>query len=464
MHNNEFKDAVSYVARLERFHELDKEREDMMKDLIAKYQDLQQRFEKKCNECDDQARTRDLYRADANEANKKLQDIQRKTDVNSFVYAIIDGDGAVFREDWIAKGEDGGAMAAHQLHTNIKKHLQEVYPDANVESWNVIVQVALNLEGLSRKLKNVALTKSVTELPGFARGFSRVKGLFSFVDVGYGKEQADFKVREMLRAMVYNLQCKHIIFGPCHNKGYLAELGPYKHDKSISTKLTLLETTPAPPEFRELGFCRTRFPQVFRSEPLPDGPLPVASTLSPSRPAKFFGIASSWIGTGPSAKESKGSTAMALRPAPPATLATLATPTSHKYYLVNSSGERVDEQFPYDARAEQRFRDRCMKEARGPCNRFHLTGTCEEQSCTYYHGPYLDAGEKVFLRTAARGIPCFHGRSCRNFDCYWGHHCKYGQQCKRLGCKFSNSHDMDLIPSEKVFEDGTREKVRPVTS
>ncbi|KAL0764043.1 hypothetical protein CaCOL14_013370 [Colletotrichum acutatum] len=56
----------------------------------------------------------------------------------------------------------------------------------------------------------------------FGRGFGRVwraQPLFSFIDVGTGKESADHKIREMLCIMVRIGQCKLVFSGPCHDNG-----------------------------------------------------------------------------------------------------------------------------------------------------------------------------------------------------------------------------------------------------
>ena len=45
--------------------------------------------------------------------------------------------------------------------------------------------------------------------------------MFSFIDVGSGKERADHKIRETLRLFLPIAQCKHVFFGPCHDNGYL---------------------------------------------------------------------------------------------------------------------------------------------------------------------------------------------------------------------------------------------------
>ncbi|KAI8965412.1 hypothetical protein F5Y11DRAFT_313030 [Daldinia sp. FL1419] len=464
MNNAESKGSTGYLARLQNFHQLDKEREDMIKELIAKCDDLEQRFENKSKEYDNEVQTRTIYQARANDATRKLTDIRHKTDVNSFVIAIIDGDGAVFRDDWIRQGEEGGAMAAHQLRDDIKKHLKESYPDINIETWHIMVQVVLYLEGLSKKLFAVDLAKSMSELSAFARGFSRAQGLFSFIDVGKGKEQADFKVRETLRLMVHNLQCKHIIFGPCHDKGYIVELRPYQLDASISNKIALLETTQPPREFSELSFRRVKFNDVFRSEPLPEGwhpptPPPSASKPVPTTPSSvnktisYSTIASSWTSTIPFVNGFKRQSATPVKS---------GKVSSRKFYYVNASGQRVDGPLPQsDAYSEQRFKDRCEAEGgRKPCNRYHIYGICEENACPYYHGESLTPGEQLILRIKARGSLCNYKSSCKNFDCYWGHHCKY-QKCARLNCAFANTHGIDLTPAEKIYEDGSREIQSP---
>lgn len=58
-----------------------------------------------------------------------------------------------------------------------------------------MVQIYCNFDGLSRKLAQVGILKSPGELYQFARAFSLSQPLFSFVDVGSGKERADHKVK-----------------------------------------------------------------------------------------------------------------------------------------------------------------------------------------------------------------------------------------------------------------------------
>src|SRR3569833_1296680 len=90
-----------------------------------------------------------------------------------------------------------------------------------------------------------------------------------------------------------NIQCKKIFFAGCHDAGYMHELQEHMGDPDARERIVLLETTPAEPCYRTLGFRITRFDTVFRSEPLgnerkysthqlPSGSPSTSSSLPPS--------------------------------------------------------------------------------------------------------------------------------------------------------------------------------------
>lgn len=109
---------------------------------------------------------------------------------NSFVLCVLDGDGAVFQDYLFAMGKDGGSDAAHQLHVEIKNYLKSTYPNGSVDDWNIVVQVVLNLQGLTNKLLACGIVTNPNEVYAFARAFALAQPLFSFIDVGVGKERA----------------------------------------------------------------------------------------------------------------------------------------------------------------------------------------------------------------------------------------------------------------------------------
>jgi hypothetical protein len=67
-------------------------------------------------------------------------------------------------------GKDGGAEAAHRLHSAIKEQVKATYPDA-ISDWSVVVQVVLNLQGLGTKLLSLGIISNMNELAAFGRAF-----------------------------------------------------------------------------------------------------------------------------------------------------------------------------------------------------------------------------------------------------------------------------------------------------
>ena len=96
-----------------------------------------------------------------------------------------------------------------------------MYPDSNSADWSLVVHIILNMQGLGNKLQSCGIINNQNELAAFGRAFGLAQPLFSFIDVGSGKEHADHKVRETLRLFLPNNQCKHVWFGPMHDNGYL---------------------------------------------------------------------------------------------------------------------------------------------------------------------------------------------------------------------------------------------------
>lgn len=347
---------------------------------------------------------------------------------NPFVFAIIDGDGAIFQEALLKRGAEGGAEAGYLLWTEIKNYVTEAYPEAASEDWNIIVQVVLNVDGLAKKLHasgivpNTTLERTLTE---FGRGFGRAQPLFSFIDVGSGKESADHKVREMLRWMVRVSQCKHIFFGPCHDNGYLPFLEPYKLDHKVSSKFTLIETTPAEEGFKHLNFHRISFKSVFRSERIPDRirvdrsaiasmpqpPImqPLPPPISPPRtisanngvPKETLARVTSPPSNGASVPPATWSALTKTSKAPKTidiSSAAKKPAASRKYYLLNADSQRVDEPLSKtEPMAEKRFKERMNRDG-NVCNAYHLHNNCKNPDCLYSHGEKLSPGELMVLK------------------------------------------------------------------
>ena len=335
----------------------------------------------------------------------------------------------------------------------------------------------LSVEGLSRALNSsgVLAVPDFAALTKFGRGFCRAQPLFSFTDVGYGKEQADHKVRKLFEVMEKNIQCRCLILAGCHDNGY----APFLESFRGNHKIGLLETTPPAADFRKFTFKRVAFPSVFRSEPVPSKPIaPLALHPAPptiyqapmSFPPPMFSPTN-----GISSLPSPPATASP-KPAPPTPLATSrpgAPPPNSSYanvgrstapmtiniasqkkpaatrafYQLNRADERVDVPLPKpDPNAVKSLDDRRQMSGMNLCNRYHLTGNCKSVNCSFYHGERLNPAEMTALRHKTRNLVCSSGHYCTEITCNLGHHCSTPGSCY-FGddCRFYEMHGMDIV-------------------
>lgn len=257
----------------------------------------------------------------------------------------------------------------------------------------------------------------------------------------------------MLRTFSDNPTCRHIIFGGCHDAGYLLNLDQFKHNEAKASRITLLESTPAYRGFTELpNFKRANFDDVFKNEPLPESapaintavfaahgasppaqsPMvmrsltnrtpPAASvpapfmTPSPSTPAASVSATESsedytWASVGKTGTERTNSISIA-------PTANTKANSKKKYAYYNKSEQRLDEPLPPRDRASADSLDtRMKKNGKKMCNNFHLGGSCTQgKFCHFQHEPKLSAGELNALRYKARSLAC-NNRYCEDIDC-----------------------------------------------
>ncbi|KAK3115013.1 hypothetical protein LTR53_006098 [Teratosphaeriaceae sp. CCFEE 6253] len=486
---------VDYTARLESFRRSDSERDALVTDLLQKFEELQIRYNEKSDDLASEIETRRMWQGKARVSESALTQHKQVSGSNNFALCLLDGDGAVFQDYLLAMGNDGGADCAHQLHTELRNHLRTTYPESNVADWGIVVHVILNMQGLGNKLQACGIISTPNELVAFGRAFSLAQPLFSFIDVGGGKERADHKVRETLRLFMPNTHCKHLFFGPCHDNGYLPVLEPYRLDHDTASRLTLIETTPAEPAFLKLGLQRIRCPRVFRSESLPARPNGLASTYQATAPHQSHAMGSSFqptlpirtpigmsastatfVPVAPTKQNSSPSPAPSAESAAanswasvgksganPGTTIDIASKKapSRSFIHVNVNDERVDLPLPeWDPKANSRFDDRVRAQGKRMCNNYHLQGKCNAgEYCDYKHGPTLSPGEQLVLRHKVRNLSCPKDSACWDPKCILGHHCRSGKKdCYYASaCKFASSHGMDTEPAKRVDEDGKEE-------
>lgn len=110
-----------------------------------------------------------------------------------FVLVLIDGDGMIFEDNLLRKGELGGKEAAAGLWNGIKDHVHNELPDTPSDC-RIVTRIYANMKGLSEVCWRAGLVEKASLIEEFYRGFTGSKILFDFIDVGPGKDRADEKI------------------------------------------------------------------------------------------------------------------------------------------------------------------------------------------------------------------------------------------------------------------------------
>ncbi|KAK3399367.1 hypothetical protein B0T20DRAFT_497633 [Sordaria brevicollis] len=156
----------------------------------------------------------------------------------AFACLIIDGDGTLFKDEYLSQGVEGGRKAARRLYAELRKHLESINTSRGTGHHidTVMVKVYLSVEGLARDLLEADIIQEEGQLTNFGKGFTSEKAFFDFIDVGPDKENTY----------------------------------PKKNRWAKERIVVVETTTPAASGFRALKdhFNFTTFPDVFRSESL----------------------------------------------------------------------------------------------------------------------------------------------------------------------------------------------------
>ncbi|AEO68290.1 d4bad0f5-b61c-42d7-94dc-d939106025be [Thermothielavioides terrestris] len=414
------------------------------------------------------------------EAREKYKQLARDQERNPFVLLLVDGDGYVFNDTLLAKRADGGSAAAQLLHEEVKASLRR----KGLEHCQVMVRIYANVFGLSKTLSKTGVVGADSRsLAPFIASFNRSYGLTDFVDAGQLKENADFKLRALLRLYANNAQCKHIYFAACHDVGYISELIPFTAN---SSKFTLVNSPGIRfhDEFTKLGMGIEEFRSVFRHAPLEGNsqyrppnigvassnaisavPQPAspnkqpapqnpASAIDDQRPVCLFyslgrcryGKSCKMLHLNPPAD---GASAASQADEPPPTWSNPVDglldaaekldklPAKWEIPLgcvaVNKNNYRLDPRLaPVSADVIGRLKARVDK--RRVCNSFHLQGSCDSgDRCEYDHEP-LEPEFLPALESLARSQPCPRRGACRVEGCTHGHICQ-NPECKHRGGK-----------------------------
>ncbi|CAI6340885.1 unnamed protein product [Periconia digitata] len=428
-------DKAELWARIENVLQGDQTKTNLIQELMYRYEYLSDKLDQYSSAGGPElqwANEKRMYEA-------RLHNVQTALSCNPFVVLLVDGDGMIFENDFVAMGEAGGRKAAAELHKAVELYVENETKSIPMES-RIICRVYANVKGLADVLVRSGIVEDASVFESFVQGFTRGKILFDFIDVGPGKDRADEKIIETFKLYINDFHCRQIFFGCSHDNGFARALEEYMNDAAYVSKVTLLEGVPFEKELLALPYATKKFPGIFRESKLINPSVPGATTpkiynIMPGLPPHFpphnvghkpdlFRTPSTSTlasdGFPVTTKPLLNWAAKAAAPPPVASPKPTYAPVNRDEVVArNRIGQRVDPPTrDYDKTEVDRIKNMKL------CNVHFLRQGCPfGENCTHIHDFNPCANEIAVLRLVARMAPCIHGSGCQDVKCIYGHRC-----------------------------------------
>ena len=107
-------------------------------------------------------------------------------------HVIVDGDSYIFSEELLRQGFSGGEDAARLLLMEVRRHIKDY---KGSQDWRIVVRIFANVGDLSTRCWQSNITQKPNVVLEFVDGFHQSQGLVDFVDVGYGEQRVDRKLK-----------------------------------------------------------------------------------------------------------------------------------------------------------------------------------------------------------------------------------------------------------------------------
>ncbi|KAJ3455366.1 hypothetical protein MRS44_013966 [Fusarium solani] len=181
----------SYRQRLKELRIAEEQRSDLIEELITKLEDTDAKLEQAELDLQAEQDARRRLQQDMLALRNRGRIVERRP----FAVVLIDADadGYAFQDRFIKAASTGGEEAADELLTATQEYLRTIVDDS--DRLDVVVKAFAHLDGLGSRLVREARVKDTAQVRAFCAGFSSRLPMFDFVDVGFGKERADNKIR-----------------------------------------------------------------------------------------------------------------------------------------------------------------------------------------------------------------------------------------------------------------------------
>ncbi|EJD00942.1 uncharacterized protein FOMMEDRAFT_110379 [Fomitiporia mediterranea MF3/22] len=295
---------------------------------------------------------------------------------NSMVLCVLDGDGNIFANHLLAAGLEGGREAARSLTGGIWDYMkaQGYEGQPRFTFW---LSIYFNRKGLQETLvRNNVCT--VDQFDAFLVGFSQASPRFNLIDVGYGKEAADAKIKEYLQTYTRFPQTLKVFFGGGHDNGYLPTLSALENERFLDKIILLKGYRDVATELRALNMQTLSLEDLFRNVKLngPSNSNHQRAVVSPAPSEAYRPLISSPVKTY----------------VPPPIIDSLNR---------NNDGPSVQKQILIDSNLP------LSKQKPPPCNEYYLLKRCPRgETCKYGHS-YALTGEMIaeLARQAKKALP-----------------------------------------------------------
>lgn len=107
---------------------------------------------------------------------------------------LLDGDGLIFKDEFLQHGEQGGRNAATQLSTALQDYVESHFAGI---APKIMTKIYANVKGLSENCARGGIINEQSLLDDFVRGFNGTVPLFDLIDIGTGKNKPYDKIGGM---------------------------------------------------------------------------------------------------------------------------------------------------------------------------------------------------------------------------------------------------------------------------
>lgn len=114
-------------------------------------------------------------------------------DREPFVVILLDGEGIIFKDEFLQLGEEGGRKAAQQFQTSMHTYLVKNLP--SIHTPKLMTKIYLNVKGFGELCARSGLMSDASAAHEFIRGFNETMSFSEIVDIGSSKNKSLDKIQ-----------------------------------------------------------------------------------------------------------------------------------------------------------------------------------------------------------------------------------------------------------------------------